>query len=274
MILLVFLLLTCHKKDASQNEINEVKEDINIPREILHEKYQDIVRPVVEAFIKNDKDEIINSIFYPLRRQYPIPNINNRHEMAERYNQVFDTHITNLIKNSSIENSWQDVGWRGISLDSGSVWIDYDGKIIGINHQSLQEKEMRNNIINEMKNNLHESLKDFNEPILLCETENYSVRIDMLYNNNYRLALWTKGKNQTENPDIILTNGKVTMDGSGGDHYYLFNNDDVQYILYVYKLSISYGGYFVIYNGMDRHWYDRNNEKDILVDEEITKIEN
>jgi hypothetical protein len=272
-ILLVFLLLSCHKRDSSQNEIIEIKGDINISKEMLLEKYQDIVRPVVEAFIRDDKDEIANLIFYPLRRQYPIPSINNKQEMIERYNQVFDENITNMIKNSSIENSWHDVGWRGIMLDRGSVWIDYDGKIIGINYQSLQEKEMRNNIINETKNNLHESLKEFKEPSLLCETENYIRRIDLLNNNNnYRFALWTKEKNQNESPEIILTNGEIVFDGSGGNHYYIFIHDNSQYILNVDILSIRYGQ-FIIYNGMDTDWYDRINENNRLEEEEIIEIE-
>jgi hypothetical protein len=42
-ILLVFLLASCHTGDSSiQNEIIEAREDVNISKEILHEEYQDI----------------------------------------------------------------------------------------------------------------------------------------------------------------------------------------------------------------------------------------
>jgi hypothetical protein len=279
MILLVFLLVSCQNRDTPiQKEIIEEKREVNNSKEILHEKYQVIVRPVVEAFIRNDKDEIINLIWYPLRRAYPIPSINNKQEMIERYDQVFDENITNMIKNSSIENSWTDVGWRGIMLDNGSVWIDeYDGKITSINYQSLQEKEMRNNIINEMKNNLHESLKEFLEPMLLCETDNYVIRIDFMHDHshNLRLAVWNKGKKQNESPDIILTNGEGIPDGSGGNFICLFIHDNIQYILWVDVMNDITGrsyGDFTMLNGIEKHWYNYNQEN-ILLKEKITKIE-
>jgi hypothetical protein len=273
---------------SNQSDMIEVKEDINIS-EKLNEIYQDFIRPVVEAFIRNDKDKIVNLIYYPLERQYPIPSINNKHEMVERFTQVFDENITNMIKDSSIANSWYDDNWYwcGITSDIGSISIGYYsydhggaiyGKIFRITCQSLQEKEMRNNIINEMKNNLHESLKDFDEPVLLCETDNYIIRIDWLhdYDYNCRLAVWNKGKKQNESPDIVLTNGERIPDGSGGNHYFLFVRDNIQYIIYVDVMNditgISYGE-FIIYNGMEMYWYDRGNEKNISVYEKITKIE-
>ena len=180
----------------------------------LRKEHQDIVKPFVEAFIRNDKEEIVNFINYPLQRQYPIPYIYNKHEMIERFSQVFDENLTNMIINSSVETDWHDVGWRGIMMGNGLIWIDYDGKLHAINYQSLQEKEMRNNIILELKNNLPESLREFKEPCLLCETKTYILRIDLLDDNNYRLAAWTK-KNKKKNINIVLTNGEKIFDGSG-----------------------------------------------------------
>jgi len=114
---------------------------------ILEKKYQDIVKPFWNAVQNNDRKKIIDLIHYPLKRQYPIPQINNKLEMNERYEIVFDETLLNIIKNSSIETDWSDVGWQGIMLGNGKVWIDYNGKIIAVNYQSQQENVLRKNII-------------------------------------------------------------------------------------------------------------------------------
>jgi hypothetical protein len=239
----------------------------------LEERYQILVMPFVEAVKNNDRDEIVNLIHYPLRRQYPIPYIYNKQEMLERYDQVFDKKIIDIIKNSPIETSWDDVGWRGIMLSNGLIWIDYDGKIYGINYQSSQEETLRNNIISETRNNIHESLREFKTPSLLCKTENYIIRVDLLQDDNYRLALWLKEKEQTESPDIILTNGEKISDGNGGNHYYLFDYNNYQYILYIDVLS-KVKGHLIIHKGISIKIQERINENNILVKEEINKIEN
>jgi hypothetical protein len=240
---------------------------------ILEKKYQDIVRPFWNAVQNNDRKTIIDLIHYPLNRQYPIPQINNKLEMNERYETLFDETLLNMIKNSSIETDWSDMGWRGIMLGNGKVWIDYDGKIIGVNYQSPQETILRKNIIIEIKNNLHKSLINFVEPVLSCKTENYKIRIDLLDDKyNYRLSIWSKGKEQSDIPDIVLLNGERIPDGSGGNHLYLFN-DKLQYILFIDRLTACEYGDFSIYNDVNNSWIDNLEEYSPLVIEKIIEIE-
>jgi hypothetical protein len=242
---------------------------------VLEERYQLSVMPFVEAVVNNDREKIADLIFYyPFSRQYPLPPINNKMEMIEKYDQIFDETLINIIKNSSIETDWQAIGWRGIIFKDGLVLIDYDGSILRINYQSLQVKELRKNIIREIKNNLHESLREFIEPELLCETDSYIIRVDLMDERNYiyRLALWAKGKNQNEIPDMVLTNGKITFNGSGGNHFFIFPYNNYQYILDIDVMSKDYGD-FMIYKGNDKEWYDREYSKNIILRENINKIE-
>jgi hypothetical protein len=242
---------------------------------VLEERYQLSVKPFVDAVVNNDREKTADLIYYyPFSRQYPIPPINNKREMIERYDQIFDETLINIIKNSSVETDWQAIGWRGIIFKDGLVWIDYDGSILRINYQSLQEKEIRKNIIREIKYNLHESLREFVEPELLCETDSYIIRVDLLDEHNYiyRLALWHKGKNQNEIPDMVLTDGKLIFSGSGGNRFYIFEYNNYQYILFIDVMSKDYG-YFMIYNGTDRDWYDREYSKNVELFENIYKIE-
>jgi hypothetical protein len=240
---------------------------------ILEKKYQDIIRPFWNAVQNNDRKTIIDLIHYPLKRQYPIPQINNNLEMNERYETLFDETLLNIIKNSSIETDWTNMGWRGIMLGNGKVWIDYDGKIIAVNYQSPQETELMKNIIIEIKNYLHKSLIDFVQPVLSCKTENYKFRIDLLDNNyNYRLSIWSKDKEQSDIPDMVLSNGERIPDGSGGNHLYVFN-DKFQYILSIDILTACEYGGFSIYNDVNNSWIDNIEGYNPLVIEKIIEIE-
>ena len=243
------------------------------PQSVMEVEYRDIIRPFLNAVVNNDRETIMDLIHYPLKRHYPIPSVNNKLEMDERFDTVFDETLLNLIKNSSIETDWSGVGWRGIMLGNGVLWVDYDGKIIAVNYQSPHEIALKDSIILELKNNLHESLKDFMSPILLCETENHKIRIDLLdSNDNYRLAIWSKEKEQSDIPDMVLSNGVRIPDGSGGNHSFIFNGKS-QYIIAIDILTAYEYGHFSIYDDVNNSWIENMEEHHPLIRERITKIE-
>jgi hypothetical protein len=125
-----------------------------------------------------------------------------------------------------------------------------------------------------MKNNVHESINQFFQPELFCETESYNIRIDQMEENNYhnyRLALWSKEKEQFDEPDVILQNGDCIFDGSGGNHYFIFN-DEVQYQLYIDVLSQGFGD-FSIYENINNIWWENRERTQPAFTEEIQMIE-
>jgi hypothetical protein len=94
-----------------------------------------------------------------------------------------------------------------------------------------------------------------------------------LHNGNYRFVLWHKGKEEYENPDLLLTNGEIKFDGSGGNHYYLFSNNNCQYILFIDIMNSSNYGTFLIYKGINRRLFERIDDPYILLEERINKID-
>lgn len=90
------------------------------------------------------------------------------------------------------------------------------------------EKGKRAALIAKNKASLHESLKDFDEPTAIMETEKFRVRIDEVA-GKYRYASWEIANKQSEKPDLIVNDEEIIMDGSGGNHYYLFKNGDYTY---------------------------------------------
>lgn len=174
------------------------------------------IHSMLDAFKDGDKDYIAESLVrYPLKRSYPIPNINNASEMIVRFNEVFDKNLTEKIINSEI-GQWTIVGWRGIMLDNGIVWLNEEtGQITAVNHESNYEKQLREKLVIKEKDNLHSSLKEYKAPLYKIVTDNYLIRIDLLGNNLYRYAswkvdhstkyaLWDTGRIMATKPDIIL----------------------------------------------------------------------
>ena len=199
----------------------------------LEPEYQVLVKSLVAAFSTDNREAISKLVRYPLAREYPLPSIDNEKALLLNFDQIFDKNLTTKIVNSSISNDWSAVGWRGIMLGQGLLWMDYDGTIIGVNYQSEAETRLRNDLIDKEKNSLYSSLRVFEEPVLVGVTDKFIVRIDDLGNLGYRYAVWPKDSQQSSKPDLILKNGEIVFDGSGGNHYFNFKNGN-----YVYKVSV------------------------------------
>lgn len=187
---------------------------------------------VIDLFKKKNIEDISQNVNFPLRREYPIPEIKNREQFKQRFNQVFDELLINEIADSKLKQ-WSEVGWRGIMLNNGTVWIDSDeGKIIAVNYQSDFEKKLRKELIDKEKENVHSSLKTFESPTYKIKTKKYLIRIDELENKNYRYVSWKISKKESSKPDLILTNGELEFQGSGGNHVITFTNGNYIYTVY------------------------------------------
>ena len=213
-IILSLLLLSSHAAFADNLNATEQKE----------------IQGIINLFKKNDQNAIANSIRYPLIREEPIPSIDNKALMKQRFNQVFDQKLMKNIANSKL-SQWQSVGWRGIMLDSGTVWIS-DKQITAVNYSSDAEQLYKQQLITTQKQKLHPSLKTFKAPELQFKTAKFQVRIDQMNNGTYRYASWGRNQAQIQKPDLILKNGQIVMDGSGGNHNFIFKSGAYQYIVY------------------------------------------
>jgi hypothetical protein len=53
------------------------------------------------------------------------------------------------------------MGWRGIMLHNGIIWLDYNGKLLTTNYSSKKEKDIEQEPIESKRNLLHSDLKGF-----------------------------------------------------------------------------------------------------------------
>jgi hypothetical protein len=110
------------------------------------------------------------------------------------------------------------------------VWLNSDGKITAINYQSELEKAKKEKLILAQQSDLHPSLRSFLKPICTLQTKTHRIRIDETANNKYRYASWKRTQTQSEKPALILQNGEINFDGSGGNHSYIFKSGEYSYI--------------------------------------------
>lgn len=190
------------------------------------------IRRLTIAFKEKNIDKISDLIKYPLYREYPIPPIRDRAALKARFSEVFDARLVNKIATAQ-PGQWSGMGWRGIMLDNGLVWMDDAAEMItAVNYQSDFEKKWKKELIDREKERLHPDLSTFESPAYKIKTKSHLIRIDELSNGMYRYASWkTKGgaASESERPDIVLNNGVLNYEGSGGNHTITFKRDNYTY---------------------------------------------
>nr|WP_193987550.1 hypothetical protein [Lelliottia steviae] len=200
-------------------------------------KHINIVKPVVAAFKAGDKAAIAGRVHYPLQRKAPLQAIENEQMFIENFEQIFDKEFIEQIASSNIRHDWEMMGWRGIMFDSGKLWLDFDGSIWAVPYESEAEKARREALIDEQKQALHKSLREFRKPILTWQTKKHLIRIDELADNQYRYAAWEIDQSMQDEPSLVITGGTLSFDGSGGNHFYTFTNNGYRYVCHVIVLG-------------------------------------
>ncbi|MEO8533166.1 MAG: hypothetical protein ABI441_05430 [Flavobacterium sp.] len=195
----------------------------------LKKEYQKGISYFIDCVKNNKKEAVANLVKFPFEREYPIPIIKNKAEFVKRYDAVFDSTLKNKIIKSDPAKDWSQVGWRGIMLNQGDVWIDEDGRLIAINYQSKTEKDQKTKLIATDKNKLHTSIAKFKAPVCVLETSKFRIRIDELADGSYRYASWSVKQMMNEKPDLVIMNGKFITDGTGGNHHYDFQKGNFLY---------------------------------------------
>lgn len=203
------------------------------PTFAIDKSQQHDISLIINAFKNHDKKAISALIAYPLTREYPIPAVQNEAELISRFDDVFDQSLIEKIAHSDVEEDWNAVAWRGIMFSNGKLWLDAEGKISAINHQTEKAQIIKVALIETQKQALHESIRVYKHPILEWQTSRFHIRIDALDGGNYRYTSWGIDTPTSEPPDLVLSDGEVIYEGSGGNHYYVFTHGAYSYRCYV-----------------------------------------
>jgi hypothetical protein len=200
-------------------------------------KYQPFVLDFINCIKTDNANELAKFFDFPLGREYPVPSIKNKEDFKLRYKEIFDDSLKQMIINSNPKKDWSEVGWRGIMLNSGVLFLSSEGKIWSINYKSKAENQIREKYIAEDKKNVHPSLLPFEYPVHLLETKDYRIRIDALGNEKYRFALWNKKLKMSEKPELLINDGQIVYEGTSSNHSYQFKKEGK-----IYKCEIIHIG--------------------------------
>ena len=146
----------------------------------LKKEFQNVVITFVDCIKNKNTEKLITLISFPLKREYPLAEIKDENEFIKRYDEIFDHSLTNEISKSNLNKDWSAVGWRGLMLKNGILWLDYEGKLIAVNYQSDIERIKRIKLIETDRKSIHKSLMKFKKPISILETKKFRIRIDQL----------------------------------------------------------------------------------------------
>ncbi len=192
-------------------------------------KNRKIVTTFIDCIKLHKKTQLAAQVAYPISRQYPLPDIKDETEFIAQFDELFDAVITKKIVHSKPIKDWSEVGSRGIMLFGGDLWLDYKGRLIAVNYQSVQEQQKRHLLVENERSELYPSITGYKEPICLLETKQFRIRIDDMGNRDFRYCSWAAGKSMAEKPDLILKKGEFIPEGSGGNHSYVFQNGEYRY---------------------------------------------
>src|SRR5690625_4728282 len=140
-IVFLILLASCNLSKNQNSDSSEVGNKSAINTEITNTDLSQIepidtnVIKIITFFREKNIDKIANIIHFPLKREYPIPSIEDEKEFKKRFEEVFDNTLVAKIANSN-PKQWSEIGWRGIAFENGDVWLDHEGKIFAVNYQS------------------------------------------------------------------------------------------------------------------------------------------
>ncbi len=206
----ILLSFSCPLWSAESNVENTIKQFINV-------------------VAGKDRKALAHLVSYPLQRRAPLASIDNPGQFLEVYDEIIDEKIIMAISTSRASSDWSEMGWRGIMFQNGLLWLDEEGKITAINYETEKGKRKRAELIKADRSNVNNSLRNFAEPVLEWETTKFRIRIDRLTDNKFRYSAWPVNKKTTEQPDLVLRNGSITFDGSGGNHHYDFESGPYHY---------------------------------------------
>lgn len=70
---------------------------------------------------------------------------------------------------------------------------------------------------------------------VIIKTQKFKIRIDKQPNGKYLYQSWAAKAKLTSKPNMIISNGELIPDGTGGNYYYEFTNNG-----YVYQIWRNY----------------------------------
>jgi len=81
----------------------------------------DLVVNLVELIKNNNLEKLKSQISFPLKREYPLPDVRDEMDFIKCYAEIFDSNLITEIVKSDYKNDWVSVGRKGIMFNHGTL---------------------------------------------------------------------------------------------------------------------------------------------------------
>lgn len=255
-------------EDKSESKVDSVQEMHALEAENEYDGDPEIsgssrnLGTIMQSIADGDAKRLASLALYPIKRKYPLRNINDANEMIQRFDQIFDNDFRNRMK-SSKASDWHSYGWRGYSIgDDNALWV-FD-LLYAINYYSVQELALYEQLVKTEIGSLHKSLQGGNWYPFCCYkdlSDGSIIRIDIrakkaLKEENFhkggvalayqqlpafnicgdeefRMSIYPKGYpyherfNLSVRPQMVLM-GYVEISGSANSMQYMLSKEGVE----------------------------------------------
>jgi len=178
----------------------------------------------LQAALKTgDKQAVVKMINFPVDRDLPLKSIKNAKAFLAHWDEYFDADTTKALTDQNPEQ----IGWRGIQLAGGMVWLK-DGRIIRLNSEAAAYKKALENAKSDETAKLWLAARGYDRIDVQCSTKTLHVRVQN-HGDDIRYFAWKAGAPLSAKPAMALSHGKTPSSGSDGSITYAFTNAGYTY---------------------------------------------
>jgi hypothetical protein len=198
-----------------------------VPASIINKYHQ-----IINLIRSDNVVELSKLVAYPLRRPNPIPDIENAQQFIAYYPMLFDSAFKSKLQTYDDSDVFEHNVAYGLvgGQFHGDIWVSEDYKISGIYTDTEAEKKLIEKLTAEIKSQIYPSINSWEENQIVAMSKNLLIRIDWT-GNELRYASWSKGRNISEKPDIVMHKGKEEFYGTMGGRGWTFKNGDWTYVV-------------------------------------------
>ncbi|MFL9833787.1 hypothetical protein [Chryseobacterium terrae] len=99
----------------------------------------------------------------------------------------------------------------------------------------ISANDLKNNPVKDNETGYYQNVPK----TVIIKTKKFKVRIDKQPNGNYLYQSWGANTKITAKPSMIISDGELIPDGSGGNYYIEFNNNGTLYQVWRNYLTSS-----------------------------------
>lgn len=192
---------------------------------------QNQIKKIVELIKNEDFSHLSEMIRFPIKRPNPIPDIENKESFLRYCPTLFDYNFKQKLINAKFTSDNTISRDDDFGLLYGYIWLNKTGEIIALNYNSDKELSTQKKLTDEAKSSIHPSVKDWKTNIMVCKSDKYIIRIDLMDDLTLRYASWSIPKSVSDKPDIVLFNGIEEFQGTRGGVTYTFQNSKWKYVI-------------------------------------------